>query len=325
MDNAMVKRGIGAVVLAIIAALLLGYLLKDKSRERHDVVDMNLPGTADTTKIPSLSDTIDGAGAAINNGTDSLAEKANETGATVVASATGADTAISDTVNDAVDTVATTASQAAAPAMNLNSMRPGFSIRPAGDNEQRDIVDPNSGNQTQASTSKENPPASNKNSQGSKKKSNENVVASAKGTNRAKDTYKPRLIKERKTRIVATSKGSSQQKSNKARPSKQASTSASANSRKSKTTRTTSNARKGSYAIQLMATSSQSRAKKLAKVMKGEGYPSYITKTSLNSKTLYRVRIRAGKSRNSALAIQKKMKRRYQKNLSVQSSLVVSN
>ena len=38
MDNAMVKRGIGAVVLAIIAALLLGYLLKDKSRERQEVV-----------------------------------------------------------------------------------------------------------------------------------------------------------------------------------------------------------------------------------------------------------------------------------------------
>jgi len=44
MDNAMVKRGIGAVILAIIAALLLGYLLKDKSDQRQDIVDMTLPG-----------------------------------------------------------------------------------------------------------------------------------------------------------------------------------------------------------------------------------------------------------------------------------------
>ena len=55
MDNAMVKRGIGAIVLAIIAALLLGYLLKDKSRERQDVVDMKLPG-APEINIPSLSE-----------------------------------------------------------------------------------------------------------------------------------------------------------------------------------------------------------------------------------------------------------------------------
>ncbi len=43
MDNTVIRRGIGAVVLALIAALLLGYLLKGKDQERKEVAEMTLP------------------------------------------------------------------------------------------------------------------------------------------------------------------------------------------------------------------------------------------------------------------------------------------
>ena len=84
----MVKRGIGAIVLAIIAALLFGYLLKDKSRERQEVVDMKLPG-APEINIPSLSEATnkvtDTAATLVNEAKDTVADAGN----TVVASATG--------------------------------------------------------------------------------------------------------------------------------------------------------------------------------------------------------------------------------------------
>jgi len=47
----MVKRGIGAVVLAIIAALLLGYLLKDKGHQRQKVLEMSLPNSSSESTL----------------------------------------------------------------------------------------------------------------------------------------------------------------------------------------------------------------------------------------------------------------------------------
>lgn len=325
MDNAMVKRGIGAVVLAIIAALLLGYLLKDKSRERRDVVEMNLPGTADT-KIPSLSDSVDNATASVTDGVSDVATKASETGDTVVAAVTGSGTAVTEKVSDAVDTVKDTAAQVAAPA--IDATRPGFSIRPAGDNEQREIVGKNAsktnaqtGGSKTASTKTSRPESNN--TKGKSAKSGDKVVASASGG--SKDSYRPRLIKERKkVRIVSSSDGSRKSASSTKSSNKDTVVAKKGGKSRSKPVARAS-AKTGDYAIQLMATSSKSRAKKLANTMKGEGYRSYITKTSRSNKVLYRVRVRAGKSRNTALAAQKKMKRRYQKNFFVQNSLVVSN
>lgn len=43
MEKTVVRRGIGAVVLALVAALLLGYLLKGKGPDREKVVNMELP------------------------------------------------------------------------------------------------------------------------------------------------------------------------------------------------------------------------------------------------------------------------------------------
>lgn len=321
MDNAMVKRGIGAVVLAIIAALLLGYLLKDKSRERQDVVEMSLPGTA-SDKIPSLSDTAEDTGSAIADGASNLAENTADgvknAGATVVAAAAGAGAVATATTNKAADTAGQAVASTATATGNL--VRPGFSIRPAAPNEQREIVDPDAGSSTASVDTNKKSIVAKTNSQGSvsnksqNKAQNKKVVASSSGT--AKEAYRPRLIKERKTRIVSSLQGS--------RSAPRAATQAKRTKPKSKSA-ATSTASKGGYAIQLMATASQSRAKKLAKTMKNEGYHSYITRTTRNDKVLFRVRVRAGTSRNTALASQKKMKRRYQKNFFVQNSLVVSN
>lgn len=323
MDNAMVKRGIGAVVLAIIAALLLGYLLKDKSRERQDVVEMSLPGTA-SDKIPNLSDTAEDTGSAIADGASNLAENTADgvknAGATVVAAAAGAGAVATAAANKAADTAATTAGQAVATTGNM--ARPGFSIRPAAPNEQREIVDPDAGSSSASVDTNKKSIVAKTNSQGSASNKSQNkaqskkVVASSSGA--AKEAYRPRLIKERKTRIVSSLQGSSRN----SRPAPRAITPAKKNQPKPAAK---SAATKGGYAIQLMATASESRAKKLAKTMKNEGYHSYITRTTRNDKVLFRVRIRAGASRNTALASQKKMKRRYQKNFFVQNSLVVSN
>jgi len=318
MDNAMVKRGIGAVVLAIIAALLLGYLLKDKSRERQEVVEMNLPATA-SDKIPSLSDTAENTGATIADGAGNLADNAGDniknTGATVVAAAAGAGAAVSATIKKSADTAAASAGQTVAPAATAmgNAVRPGFSIRPATPNEQRDIVDENSGST--------NTPA-NKNQQDSAPKTSKNKTVVASSSGASKEAYKPRLIKERKTRIVSSSQSSSRN----SKPVKKATAPAKKSQPKSAPKPAAkSTASKGGYAIQLMATASESRAKKLAKTMKNEGYRSYITRTTRNSKVLFRVRVHAGGNRKSAIASQEKMKRRYQKNFFVQNSLVVSN
>ena len=61
MNKTTVKRGIGAVLLALLAAGLLAFLLKDKADQRQDIVDMPLPGSENTaqadgtTKLPQLS------------------------------------------------------------------------------------------------------------------------------------------------------------------------------------------------------------------------------------------------------------------------------
>jgi len=341
----MVKRGIGAVVLAIIAALLLGYLLKDKSRERQDVVEMNLPGITSDSKIPSLSATADDAASAVTDGASNLADNAGDTaksaGATVVAAAAGASAAVATTASNAADKAKAAVGQAVTPATsaagNGNAMnRPGFSIRPAAPGEQRDSIDPSGGNTTaQAKSSRKSPAAggSKKNTGSASHKTRSNVVASSSGA--SKETYRPRLIKERKTRIVSSAQGSNRSKASsrvekKSRTVKHTATKAkkSTTAKKSKVAKSSASANaasQGGYAIQLMATASESRAKKLAKTMKNEGYNAFITRTKKNNKTLYRVRVHAGKNRNAALAAQKKMKRRYQKNISVQNSLVVRN
>lgn len=321
----MVKRGIGAVVLAIIAALLLGYLLKDKGQERQDVVEMSLPGTTDT-KI-DLSDASENAGTVVADGATDLANGADATGAKVVAAATGAGVAMTAAAGNAANStgnaVANAGNAANQQLASNSNVKPGFSIRPAGANEHRDIVDLNGKNASNKSTDEKTSKPANK----QKASGNGAVVASASG-NAQKDTYRPRLIKERKkTKIVASSRGSNNQTAanRSSTTTKVVSSSKKAKAKSKAASANTSAAKVGGYAIQLIATSSQSRAKKLKNTMKSEGYFSYITRTKRNGKVLYRVRVGVKGNRNSAIAFQQKMKRRYKKNFFVQNSLIVSN
>jgi len=284
----MMKRGIGAVVLAVIAALLLAYLLKGKSSERQEVVDMKLPG-APELNIPSLSE----AGNTLKTSVEGAADTVTNAGTAVVASATGATNAV-------VDTAKEVGKKASAIIVSSEEVvkteeNPGFSIRPTQGGEQREIVD------------------------NTKEAAKEEV---AKVEEKA---FKPRIIEEKKKVVKAkppvAKKVPVAQKPAVAKkaPTPQAKTPA-----KAATKATTVAAGSGKYAIQLLATSSSSRATKLSNVMKSEGYNTFITETSNNNKVLYRVRVGGYGNRNSALKAQEGMKRRYQKNFFVQNSLVVS-
>jgi len=309
MDNAMVKRGIGAVVLAIIAALLLGYLLKDKSNARQDIVDMKLPGAPEIT-IPSLSD-------ATNKVTDSAAtlvdeakEKVSDASNAVVASATGTLDKVTNSasnvveavtddvsakVNNATEAVKETVSSSQQ--TSTNSSDPGFSFRPATENEEQQI-NTNSGAAATTNTEASTDASSGDNT----------VVASTQNAEEPKE-FKPTIENEPKKVVAKVAK--------KKPAAKKAVV-------KKPTPAKPSTSKSGKYAIQLLATSSQSRANKLAKTMNSEGYVSFITQTTSNNKILYRVRVGGHNDRNTALDAQKSMKRRYQKNFFVQNSLVVS-
>ncbi len=141
MDNSMVKRGIGAIVLAIIAALLLGYLLKDKSRERQEVVDMKLPG-APELNIPSLSEATEKVTDSAASLIDEAKDKVVKSGSAVVASASGTFNDLSDSasnsINSATDAVTNKANTAIKTATTGN---PGFSFRPPSQNEEQVVID----------------------------------------------------------------------------------------------------------------------------------------------------------------------------------------
>ena len=296
----MVKRGIGAVVLAIIAALLLGYLLKDKSRDREAAVEMKLPGAPELT-IPSLSDTVD----KVTDSAATLVGEATETvksaGNNVVASASSMTATLSDSVSSAASNTADTIADSATATVNAvtqtdeqSSVKPGFSFRPPSKNEEQKI---NSSTPT-ATTTTTSVVATPKNN---------SVVASAPKTETKEvKAFKPTIEKEPKK--VAQKKA----------PAKKPVTQQAAPKPKAVSSSG------GKYTIQLLATSSQSRANKLAKTMNSEGYVSFITQTTSNNKVLFRVRVGGHKDRSAALSAQETMKRRYQKNFFVQNSLVVS-
>lgn len=301
----MVKRGIGAIVLAIIAALLLGYLLKDKSRERQEMVDMKLPG-APELNIPSLSE-------ATEKATDSAAtligeakDKVAAGGSAVIASASGTFKNLTESASDGINAVTETVSDkvSATDTTAGNTANPGFSFRPPSQNEEKEIVDniANTNSSTAASASEKAP-------------ANDTVVASANITApKATKPFKPVLESEpEKKQIVKQVKPVSKPVSKPpVAPAKPAAPINSASN-------------SGKYSIQLLATSSQSRANKLAETMNSEGYSAFITQTTSDNKILYRVRVGAHGDRNTALQAQEAMKRRYQKNFFVQNSLVISN
>ena len=306
----MVKRGIGALVLAIIAALLLGWLLKDKSQERQEVMEIKLPN-APEMNIPSLSDTVsnvsDSAASLVGEATD----KVTDAGNSVVAAATGTVSSIKDNVSNAVNTATTTTTDAATQVANG---KPGFSIRPSQQNEEKEIVD-NTKSGLALITSSETESESD-----TKAPVNNTVIASTKTKAKKKvEKFKPRLVEKKKP-----AKKMAKQEPKKAAKPKKETKDIAKNTPVEKPTPTAAVAT-GKYSIQLLATSSQSRANKLAKTMTGEGYKAFITQTTNNNKILYRVRIGGHADRNAAIKAQEGMKRRYQKNFFVQNSLVISN
>ena len=295
MDNAMVKRGIGAIVLAVIAALLLGYLLKDKSSQRQEVVDMKLPG-APEMNIPSLTgssdsdtDTTSTLLAAskdrLDSSVSSISEDTKSTGSAIIASATGASNNATDAVQTAMD--------------SAQGTKLGFAIRPPLPNEQKEIID----NTATAPTAPK--------IEETAKALKDTVVASTNDTaKKIEEAFKPEIIEKKKP---AKPRAPKQVKA----PTKPVIEKSSAP--------IPSTAPAGKYAIQLLATSSQSRAGKLAKTMKSEGYNVFVTQTTRDNKILFRVRVGGHSSRNAAIKAQEGMKKRYQKNFYVQNSLVISN
>ena len=293
----MMKRGIGAVVLAVIAALLLAYLLKGKSTERQEVVDMQLPGTPEMN-IPSLSEAGDTITSAASNAGNTLSDASSGAGTAIVASAAGAGAAVVGSVKAAGNKAAIiVSSDESANTTGGNAQNPGFSIRPSQNNEQREVVD---------------------------------NTTSKKQVKAKKEKYKPRLIEEKKNKVVkrvkkapAKPKKVVKAKKETKKPTKVAKKPA-PKSVAPKAASIATAAPAGRYSIQLLATSSSSRASKLSKTMKSEGYTSFITETNNNNKVLYRVRVGGYGNRNKAIQAQESMKRRYAKNFFVQNSLVVS-
>jgi len=304
MDQAMVKRGIGAVVLAIIAALLLGYLLKDKSRERQEVVDMKLPDTTEM-HIPDLS-----GSANVNSGnsqaenTISIVDEAVNTAKNMKNSVLASADAVTNTVKNAVTNIPQGTQQRTTESMN-NPNDPGFSIRPPSANETREIVDNRASDDTgSAAIAYSTDPVDEVIA------SSEKTVASqqtASSQQKVQKKFKPTIVEEKKPRKQA-------------KPVAKKPTPATKT-----TTASTVNKPLGKYSIQLLATSSQSRAAKLAKTMRSEGYKVFITQTRSDNKTLFRVRVGGYADRTKAVKAQEGMKRRYQKNFFVQNSLVISN
>ncbi|MEE9309569.1 MAG: SPOR domain-containing protein [Cocleimonas sp.] len=289
MDNAMVKRGVGAIVLAVIAAVLLGYLLKDKSQERQDVVEMKLPG-APELNIPSLTSNLTGSSDSIIPTLEGSVDSIKNVGTGIVASATGAMNKVTETTKVTMDSTSAA----------IQGAKPGFAIRPASQNAEKEIIE-KTAQATSAATPKIEKTANT---------AKETVIASA--SSATKKAFKPRIVEKKKPAKPAK----------KSEP-KQAKAAAKPASKPAKTS--TAAAPAGKYSIQLLATSSQSRANKLASTMKGEGYKAFITQTTRSDKVLYRVRVGGHGDRTSAITAQESMKRRYQKNFFVQNSLVVSN
>lgn len=326
MNNTTVKRGIGAVVLALIAAGLLAFLLKDKAAQRQEVVEIALPGTTEnsgistqSTRLPTLTTDNSGNGSVIANAGNGNGISAPDSSSSNV-SIDSVDTTPSTNSDGTIIASATAAGAAAVTqANNSANQAMDFSVKPKStakasgefleldlmNNGQTAKTDAANQAQTAASTAAKIAPkaASTSTDQGIVIASN-----SPKSNTRA-STVQPRLIGEKRSAPVKSS--STARVIKKVTPAKKTKPSA------------TTQAKNG-YAIQLLATSSQSRANNLKNVMAGEGYPAYVTKTKQNGKTLFRVRIGQYTVKSEAVKVQSAMKRRYKKNTNVNRSAVVA-
>ena len=354
MNRTTVKRGIGAVILALIAAALLAFLLKDKAAQRQEVVEISLPGTEgsvnisdQTTRLPTLTtDNSEGGSVIANAGNGSGNDEPNSAsgnstsgasakGNTASASGSNPDGTIIASAN-AVGTTASGAAGSASDTANNTAKGIDFSVKPKAASKSGEFLDldlVNNGNSNSASANASASPSAataasstvtneaetqQTASQASADTDQGIVIASTapKSNASSANVVQPRLIDEKRSAPI---KSASTAKVVTNRKAVKDSTAATSNASSTATKQA-----KNGYAIQLLATSSLTRANNLKNVMVGEGYPCYVTKTKQNGKTLYRVRIGQYVKKAAAVKAQSAMKRRYKQNTNVNRSAVVA-
>ena len=351
MNRTTVKRGIGAVILALIAAALLALLLKDKAAQRQDVVDMALPGTTEgsiessgsSTRLPQLSTDNSGNGTVIAQaGQDAVSNAA--TTATDAVAQTG--TSVKDAASDAAGNVIASATAVGATAVaavaatgdaagDAAEKTIDFSVRAPqkASEEFRELDLVNNGEAaapaaaaTVAATTQAAQTAVQTTTSAAPAKPDQGTViasTSARSSNTSSGSGgggQARLIDEKKSSAPKSSRTTKVVTRSAPAPKPAATPKATPAPAPAAPV---SQAKNG-YAIQLLATSSASRANDLKKVMAGEGYPTYVTKTQQNGKLLYRVRIGQYNQRSAAASAQAAMKRRYKKNTYINRSAIVA-
>lgn len=296
MDKAVVRRGVGAIVLALFAALLLGYLLKGKAPDRKEVVDKQtvptgiqmFPGSSEES---TSSSTNSGSGAGSTAAVGAIAA-AGAAAASALASGSGSsnDKEVRGSFNSAQERL-----------VDANSGNAAMSKgRLVIDGAGQGIVD------TKNAGARETP------AQFSIRAPKKDEVRPVVERERIVKSN-PKLVGEKRlpppARKVASSKDSKE--------------------RKVTTTKATSLPKKSSgrnkYSVQLLATSNLNKAKSLRNTMKKEGYDAYVKTSKTSSGNLYRVRLGSFTAREEALKTQATLKRRYVQNAQVQSSYVVKN
>ena len=363
MNRTTVKRGIGAVILALVAAALLAFLLKDKAAQRQDVVDMALPGTTEgsiessssSTRLPQLSTDNSGNGTVIAQaGQDAVSDAASTAIDSVKQTGTAVAESASDTTGKVIASVAAVGATAAVAvaatgdaAGETTQKTIDFSVRApqkaSGEFRELDLVNNGeasapttaavadtaaastaSATQTAVQSAVQETAAPAKPDQGT-------VIASTQPRKAAKPSgNQARLIEEKKSsapksaRTAKVIRKSSPTAKAKVIAKAEPKAAAPAPTAAVQNTPAAASQAKNGYAIQLLATSSASRANDLKKVMSGEGYPTYVTKTQQNGKRLYRVRIGQYTNRAAAAKIQAALKRRYKKNTYINRSAIVA-
>ncbi|MEE9302956.1 MAG: SPOR domain-containing protein [Thiotrichaceae bacterium] len=325
MEKAVVRRGIGAVVLALVAALLLGYLLKGKGPERKEVVNMELPkspiqifpdGSAtagnDASKsgvVAATSSVVTGAVAtgskvagAVKDGAKTTGKVVADAGKKLVGMGDGKDNPVdAKTGNPSLaktNVVVDGSGQAVygSKTAGVKNTPANFEFRTPGKREMRPSID---GRLTLKATPKKT----------------KKVV---------KTGTKYKLVNEKKLPAVGSKKArkvaSSRNKSSVAKKTVKTTKKKTVKKKSSTTT-----AGRNKYVVQLLATSSASKANRLKATMAKEGYPSFVSTTKRSGKPIYRVRVGSYSGKSSAIKKQASMKRRYLQNPYVQSSIVVRN
>lgn len=337
MEKAVVRRGIGAVVLALVAALLLGYLLKGKAPERKDVVSMELPKSPIQIfpENKEGTETADGTAQNVASGVAAAGAGAVAAGAAVAGKtadgAKEAGKAVADSgkklVGTTGDTVGKVTDKIVDPVTgNPSSSRKNivvdgagqvvygtkeagpkdapakFDFRTTAGKEVRPSVD---GKATLAKVAPtKTAPKSNAKLVGEKKLPPVGAKVAASSTSSSKKIASSRnsqpAAASKKKQIVATTK-------------KQAAPAAAAPTGRNK------------YVVQLLATSNSGKANSLRNTMMKEGYAAFVSTAKSGGKTLYRVRVGGFAGKSAAIQKQNAMKRRYRQNQFVQSSIVVRN